>query len=117
MKIKALWFILILLVILSIISIILAINKPFGNSYPQVQVVSQPVDYGKINSQIQADISQLPIQPGPRGEPGKDGRNGVDGKAGVAGAQIELRCSGGILEWKYSNTHNWSNLITLGSSC
>lgn len=52
---------------------------------------------------------------GTDGQNGLDGKNGENGKDGTDGQNIELRLDGesGYVQWKYSNSDMWVNLISI----
>lgn len=61
------------------------------------------------DSQWQNIISMNEI----RGADGRDGTDGADGSNGQPGASVDLRNSGGFVQWKRSDSSSWSNIISL----
>jgi hypothetical protein len=133
---KIVWFILGLLLLMSFLSISIAIHNPSGRSYPRTVAGPQgakgdavQIDYNKLAALIHNEVAALP-QP-KDGVNGKDGKNGVDGKPGVNGKNgqdgaqgipgadgksIELRYNAAKsqIEWRFSGDIAW---ITLVSGC
>lgn len=48
-----------------------------------------------------------------RGADGQDGSNGADGSDGQPGASVDLRNSGGFVQWKRTDSAAWANIIAL----
>lgn len=57
------------------------------------------------------DLSTCTV-PGPAGS---DGTDGIDGSDGADGREIELRTSGGYIQWRYVGDVGWTNLVSLTS--
>lgn len=48
-----------------------------------------------------------------RGADGQDGSDGADGSDGQPGASVDLRNSGGFVQWKRTDSAAWANIIAL----
>lgn len=98
---KILWVLTVVAIVslfISLITLVIAIHSPSGNSYPrETQVESAPVDYSKISAIVQQQIaaepkaidgvSGAPGQNGSAGKNGTDGTNGTSGTSGINGVQ------------------------------
>lgn len=134
------WVALALLLLMSFISIAIAIHNPNGRSYPQT-MVAQPaappqVDYTKITKIVQQQLMALPKpQNGINGENGTNGKDGTLGKPGTVGSQggtgvqgqpgtqgdpgpaglsAELRYNAARseIEWRYVGELAWRPLVS-----
>ncbi len=50
---------------------------------------------------------------GPKGDKGDTGATGAQGPAGSNGREIELRVDGTVIQWKYTDSNTWTDLIDL----
>lgn len=130
---KTIWAILIILILMTITSMVVAIHNPGGVSYPRViagprgpKGDSPSIDYGRLELAISRDIAKLPIPKdginGRNGLNGKDGKNGKDGTRetnglsgdpGIAGKSIEIRHNDALhrTEWRYTGDFGWKILV------
>lgn len=85
--------------------------KPSQCLIIQQFVAGEWVDAIDLNPCI--DVIQGP--PGPQGIQGLPGIPGTNGTNGTNGAAVEMRVSGGWIQWKLTTSSTWINLISVAS--